>query len=42
MASGEGASEARPWDEVAAGTAGDDAPVGVGITLTQSTEPPDT
>ena len=29
------------WDELAAGTPASDAPVGV-ITLTQSTEPPDT
>ena len=31
------------WDELVAGTPGDHAPVGVClITLTQSTEPPDT
>jgi hypothetical protein len=29
------------WDELAAGTPGSDAPVGV-MTLTPSTEPPDT
>jgi hypothetical protein len=28
------------WDELAAGTPGDDAPVGVMVTLTESTEPP--
>ena len=31
MASGEGAARLVLWDEVAAGTSGDDAPVGVGI-----------
>ena len=30
------------WDELAAGTPGSDAPVGVMSHLTQSTEPPDT
>jgi hypothetical protein len=30
------------WDERAAGTPGDDAPVGVHLTLTASAEPPDT
>jgi hypothetical protein len=30
------------WDELAAGTPGDDAPVGVYFTLTVSAEPPDT
>jgi hypothetical protein len=30
------------WDELAAGTPGDDAPVGVYCTPTASAEPPDT
>ena len=30
------------WDEGAAGTPGDDAPVGVQFTLTESAEPPET
>jgi hypothetical protein len=30
------------WDERAAGTPGDDAPVGVYLTLTESAAPPET